>query len=80
MGFWLVVSGISQLGYGITGAYHKAWRVLLGVLDIALGAYLVFSGPVSGLVFVAAIVGFSFLFRGLFLTTLAFALRRQPAA
>ncbi len=77
IGLWLLVSGISQLAYGVRGLHYKMWRLLLGIVDIALGAYLLFSGPLSGLVFVAAIVGFSFLVRGVFLSTLAFGLRRQ---
>jgi uncharacterized membrane protein HdeD (DUF308 family) len=41
-----------------------------------LGGFLLFSGPASSLVFLAGIVGISFLFRGVFLIILALGLRR----
>ena len=76
IGFWLLVSGLFQLLFGLRGPHDRAWRLALGVIDIALGAYLMASGPLAGFAFVAAIVGFSFLFRGFFLVTLAFALKK----
>ena len=76
IGLWLLVSGILQLIYVFQGGHDRIWRALLGVIDIVLGGYLVISGPITGLAFVAALVGFSFLFRGFFLMSLAFTLRR----
>ncbi|MCB4863223.1 DUF308 domain-containing protein [Sphingobium sp. PNB] len=80
IGLWLFVSGFSQLFYGLKGTHDQGWRLLLGVVDIGLGTYLVISGPLAGLAFVAAIIGFSFLFRGVFLISLAFGLRRLKSA
>ncbi|NML13175.1 hypothetical protein HHL08_24145 [Sphingobium sp. AR-3-1] len=65
---------------GLKGTHDEGWRLLLGVIDIGLGTYLVISGPLAGLAFVAAIIGFSFLFRGVFLISLAFGLRRLKSA
>jgi len=76
IGLWLLVSGIFQIIYVFQGGHDRVWRALLGVIDIVLGGYLVISGPLTGLAFVAAMVGFSFLFRGFFLTSLAFTLRK----
>jgi uncharacterized membrane protein HdeD (DUF308 family) len=76
LGFWLIVSGVFQIASGIQGAYDKAWRLFLGLLDLVLGAILLFASPASSLIYLAAIVGVSFLFRGAFLVSLALALRR----
>jgi uncharacterized membrane protein HdeD (DUF308 family) len=80
IGLWLFVSGISQIIFARRAKHDRGWRLLLGIIDIVLGAYLLFSGPLSGFAFVAAIVGFSFLFRGFFLVTLSFSLRKLARA
>src|SRR3546814_16850585 len=61
-------------------AHDRAWRLVLGVLDVVLGGLLLFSGPGTGLVFLAFCVGISFLFRGVFLVVLALGLRRVARA
>lgn len=76
IGLWLLASGILQIIYVFQGGHDRGWRLLLGLIDVVLGGYLVISGPLVGLAFVAAMVGFSFLFRGIFLVTLAFTLRK----
>ena len=75
-GFWLFVSGVLQIGCAIRVKADRAWRLLLGLVDVALGLILLFSGPLTGLAFLALMVGISFLFRGVFLITLALGLRR----
>lgn len=76
IGFWLFVAGILELVSAIKGSHDRGWRFALGLLDIVLGGFLLFSGPASSLVFLAGIVGISFLFRGVFLIILALGLRR----
>lgn len=68
LGLWLLVTGIFQVFYIMRGGRNWEWRLALGAIDVVLGAYLLFSGPSSGFAFVAALVGFSFLFRGLSLS------------
>ena len=76
LGFWLAVSGVFQIAGAFKSAYDKGWRLFLGLLDLVLGGILFFASPASSLVYLAAIVGVSFLFRGIFLVFLALALRR----
>lgn len=76
IGLWLFVSGVFQLASAIRGTHDRGWRFALGLLDLVLGGVLLFSGPATSLVFLAAIVGISFLFRGVFLIVLALGLRR----
>src|SRR3546814_17953336 len=75
MGAWLLVSGIFEIVSALRIAHDRAWRLVLGVLDVVLGGLLLFSGPGTGLVFLAFCVGISFLFRGVFLVVLALGLR-----
>lgn len=75
IGAWLLVSGICEIVSRVRVAHDRAWRLALGVLDIVLGALLLFGGPATGLVFLAYAVGISLVFRGVFLVMLATALR-----
>lgn len=76
IGAWLLVSGIFEIVSGFTNAHDRIWRVVLGLLDMILGGILLFSGPATGLFFLAFCIGISFLFRGVFLVMLAFGLRK----
>lgn len=76
IGAWLLVSGIFEIVSAFRMAHDRGWRLALGLLDVVLGGLLPFSGPATGLVFLAVCVGISFLFRGAFLISLALGLRR----
>lgn len=76
IGAWLLVIGIFEIAGAWRAPYDRGWRLLLGVLDAVLGGLLLFSGPATGLGFLAVAVGLSFLFRGSFLILLAMGLRR----
>lgn len=80
IGAWLLVSGVFEIVSALTIAHDRAWRLLLGVLDVVLGGLLLFSGPATGLAFLAFCVGISFLIRGAFLVLLALGLRRMAHA
>lgn len=75
-GFWLFVSGVVQIGCAIRVKADRGWRLLLGIVDLLLGLILLFAGPLPGLAILALMVGISFLFRGVFLITLALGIRR----
>src|SRR3546814_10719911 len=60
IGAWLLVSGIFEIVSALRIAHDRAWRLVLGVLDVVLGGLLLFSGPGTGLVFLAFCVGISF--------------------
>lgn len=76
IGAWLLVIGIFEIIAAVKTAQDRGWRLFLGVVDALLGAYLLFTGPGAGLVFLAVMFGISFLFRGAFLIALALGLRR----
>lgn len=76
-GFWLFISGVLQIGCAIRVKADRGWRLLLGLVDLLLGLILLVAGPVTGLAFLALMVGISFLFRGVFLISLAFGFRRM---
>ncbi len=76
IGFWLAVSGIFHIISAIRAAHDRGWRLLLGGVDLVLGGYLLFAGPLTSLLFLAVMVGISFLFRGVFLVVLALGVRR----
>jgi len=75
-GFWLFVSGVLQIGGAARFRVDRFWRLVLGVVDLLLGLLLLFAGPVTSLAFLALMIGISFLFRGVFLITLALGMRR----
>ncbi|MDF0543961.1 HdeD family acid-resistance protein [Sphingobium sp. H39-3-25] len=80
IGAWLLLSGIFQISGAFRAAYDRGWRLFLGILDVVLGAWLLFSSPGTALAFLAVAVGLSFLFRGMFLVTLAVGLRKLVRA
>lgn len=79
-GFWLFISGVLQIGGAARFRVDRFWRLVLGVVDLLLGLLLLFSGPATGLAFLALMIGISFLFRGVFLIMLALNLRKAARA
>ncbi|WP_232494021.1 HdeD family acid-resistance protein [Novosphingobium kaempferiae] len=77
IGLWLLVSGGFQIAFALRARHDKGWRLLLGVLDVVLGLVLLFSGPLTGLAFLAIIVAISLTVRAVFLIILAQALRKS---
>ena len=71
IGVWLLVAGVLQLIAGSKTRFNRGWRIGMGVLDIVLGLVLLFSGPVTGLAFLAAIVAITLAVRGVFLVLIA---------
>jgi uncharacterized membrane protein HdeD (DUF308 family) len=80
IGAWLLVSGLFQILSAVKITHDRLWRVLLGAVDMILGGILLFSGPGTGLIFLAVVVGISFLFRGVFLIALAREIRKLGRA
>ena len=75
-GFWLFVSGVLQISGALRFKADRWWRLFLGLVDVLLGIILLFAGPWPSLAFLALMVGISFLFKGVFLITLALGIRR----
>lgn len=76
IGAWLLVMGVFEIIGAFRSRHDRIWRLLLGILDAGLGALVLFSGPPTGLAFLALIVALSLLLRGTFLIILALGLRR----
>lgn len=76
LGFWLTLAGILEIAGSFSAAFDKGWRLFLGVLDLGLGLILLFASPATSLLYLASIIGISFLFRGAFLISLALNMRR----
>ncbi|WP_454884168.1 HdeD family acid-resistance protein [Sphingomonas oryzagri] len=76
IGLWLIVCGGLELTAGFDHAPHRGWLLFLGVIDILLGIYLLFVGPADALVILAVVVGLSFVFRGVFLSTFVLRFRQ----
>jgi uncharacterized membrane protein HdeD (DUF308 family) len=65
IGGWLIVGGVLELGTAFTMPFGKGWLVLVGLVDLALGAIVLFMDPVQAFAFLGYYVGISFIFRGL---------------
>ena len=65
LGAWLLVGGLFELATAFTTPFGKGWLVLVGLVDLALGALVLFMDPKEALAFLGYYVGISFIFRGL---------------
>jgi uncharacterized membrane protein HdeD (DUF308 family) len=65
IGAWLVVGGILELATTFMTPFGKSWLVLVGLVDLALGAFVLLMDPVEAFAFLGYYVGISFIFRGL---------------
>lgn len=75
-GIMFIVTGAFEIYNGIKATEDRWWLVLLGAVDLLLGAYLAFLMPVGAQILTLAwLVGLGFLFRGVILSILAFKLR-----
>jgi len=72
---YIVISGILNLVYGIIGIQdvHRYWflTIIIGVLEIAAGAYA-FRTPLISITAFVLLIGFMFIVRGIFETVTAF--------
>lgn len=77
LGAYLLAAGIFGCVMALQSAYHRGVRLLVSVLDVALGALLLFVfDPPMAARFLALAVALSFFGRGAFLVWIALALRR----
>lgn len=65
---WAVAIGGLELLAATRLHFGRGWLVFLGVLNVLLGCVLLLAGPATDIVFLALVVGVSFIFRGVFLT------------
>jgi uncharacterized membrane protein HdeD (DUF308 family) len=65
IGAWLLIGGILELATAFITPFGKGWLVLVGLIDLALGAIVLFMDPVQAFAFLGYYIGISFIFRGL---------------
>ena len=65
IGAWLLVGGIFEFATAFTSPIGRGWLVAVGIVDLALGAYLLVMDPKQAFAFLGYFVGISFVFRGL---------------
>ena len=65
IGAWLLVGGLFEFATAFTTPFGKGWLVLVGLVDVALGALVLFMDPKQAFAFLGYYVGISFIFRGL---------------
>lgn len=68
IGAWLLVGGIFEFATAFTTPFGKGWLVLVGVVDLVLGALVLTLDPKQAFAFLGYYVGISFIFRGLWTT------------
>jgi uncharacterized membrane protein HdeD (DUF308 family) len=72
---WAIVIGALELLAATRLHFGRGWLVFVGVVNLLLGALLLFSGPATDLAFLALLVGISFIVRGGLLMTFGWQLR-----
>ena len=76
IGIMFLVVGGFEIFSGLKAGGDKIWLILMGILDMFIGFWAAFMmGPAAALVSLAVLVGISFIFRGVLLSTIAFRLR-----
>lgn len=62
---WLAVRGISELVFAFRHRFHRAWMLILGVINVALAFYVWALLPISALAVPGFVLGISFLLGGI---------------
>jgi uncharacterized membrane protein HdeD (DUF308 family) len=65
MGAWFIVGGIFELALGFSIPAGRGWLILVGIVNIVLGAWVVMLDPAQAFAFLGFFVGISLIFRGL---------------
>jgi uncharacterized membrane protein HdeD (DUF308 family) len=65
MGAWLIVGGVFELAIGFNIPVGRTWLILVGIVNIALGALIVMMNRSDAFAFLGYFVGISLAFRGL---------------
>jgi uncharacterized membrane protein HdeD (DUF308 family) len=76
IGLWMIVAGVFELAVAARFSLHRGWLFFIGLVDIVLGAMLMWIDPLSAMQVLAFLVGFSFVMRGIASVMFSRALRR----
>ncbi|WP_324827938.1 HdeD family acid-resistance protein [Qipengyuania zhejiangensis] len=78
-GAMFVVSGVMEVVSAIRGGGHRGLLLFLGIVDVLIGLYFLFSSPELALVLLAILVGAGFAFRGISILMFGWMLRKNPS-
>lgn len=62
---WLAVRGVSELIFAFRHRFHRAWMLILGVVNLGLAIYVWALLPISALAVPGFVLGISFLLGGI---------------
>lgn len=65
IGAWFVVGGVFELAMGFSMTIGRGWLILVGIVDLVLGALVLTMNPSDAFVFLGYLVGIGLLVRGL---------------
>jgi uncharacterized membrane protein HdeD (DUF308 family) len=65
MGAWFIAGGVFELAMGFSIPVGRGWLILVGIINIVLGALIVMMDPSQAFAFLGYFVGISLVFRGL---------------
>ncbi len=65
MGAWFIVGGVFELVMGFNIPVGRSWLILVGTINIALGAFVVMMDPFQAFAFLGYFAGIGLVFRGL---------------
>ena len=65
MGAWFIVGGLFELAMGFSIPVGRGWLILLGIANVALGAFVIMMKQPDAFTFLGYFVGISLVFRGL---------------
>lgn len=81
IGIMFLVMGAYEFVSGLRATSEKTWLILMGIVDMVIGFWAAFMlGPMAALFSLAVLVGISFIFRGVMLSSLAWQLRGRAKA
>lgn len=76
LGAWLLVGGAIELFGALSTQRGRWWLVFVALVDIVLGAVLLFADPFSALALLGVIIGLSLTIKGVGIILFSLALRR----
>ncbi|MFW2852262.1 HdeD family acid-resistance protein [Sphingomonas sp. TX0543] len=80
LALWLIARGVLELVWGFRFRRRRGLMIVLGVLNLLLAAYILYSMPVAALTLPGIVLGISFLVSGATWTTFALDHRGERVA
>lgn len=76
LGALYAVSGVFELAAAFNASAGRGWLIVQGIVDVAIGGWIMVLLPGAALLTLAVVVGLGFIFRGIMAGMLAFQLRK----